>query len=87
MTAATQGPARAEFTRPEIIDGLRDLVRRLRNAGRPSRIQIVGGAAIALTLNEHRSATVDVDGPVSPPTSSWRRQPPSRQSATGAAIG
>ena len=27
----------------------------------------MGGAAIALTLNEHRSATVDIDGPVSPP--------------------
>jgi hypothetical protein len=67
MTAATPGPARAEFTRPEIINGLRDLVRRLRSAGQPSRIQIVGGAAIALTLNERRSATVDVDGPVSPP--------------------
>ncbi len=67
MTAATQRPARAEFTRPEIIDGLRDLVRRLRNAGQSSRIQIVGGAAIALTLNENRSATVDIDGPVSPP--------------------
>lgn len=67
MTAATRGPARAEFTRPEIIDGLRDLVRRLRSDGRPSHIQIVGGAAIALTLNEHRSATVDIDGPVSPP--------------------
>jgi hypothetical protein len=67
MTAAAQDPARAEFTRPEIIDGLRDLVRRLRSAGQPSRIQIVRGAAIALTLNEHRSATVDVDGPVSPP--------------------
>ena len=67
MTAAAHDPARAELTRPEIIDGLRDLVRRLRSAGQPSRIQIVGGAAIALTLNEHRSATVDVDGPVSPP--------------------
>ena len=62
------------------IDGLRELVRRLlRDAGQPSRIQIVGGAAIALTLNEHRSATVDVDGPVSPPESSSRQQRPSRR--------
>lgn len=48
-------------------DGLRDLVRRLRETGQPSRIQIVGGAAIALTINEDRSATADIDGPVSPP--------------------
>jgi hypothetical protein len=67
MTSAAQGPARAEFTRDEMIDGLRDLVSRLRGTGQPSRIQIVGGAAIALTLNEHRSATADIDGPVSPP--------------------
>jgi hypothetical protein len=62
-----RGPARAEFTRAEMIDGLRDLVRRLRGTGQPSRIQIVGGAAIALTINEDRSATADIDGPVSPP--------------------
>lgn len=67
MTASSQGPARAEFTRREMIDGLRDLVSRLRAIGQPSRIQIVGGAAIALTLNEHRSATADIDGPVAPP--------------------
>jgi hypothetical protein len=67
MTNASRGPARAEFTRAEIIDGLRDLVSRLRGIGQPSRIQIVGGAAIALTLNEYRSATVDIDGPVTPP--------------------
>ncbi len=64
---ASPGPARSEFTRAEMIDGLRDLVGRLRGLGQPSRIQIVGGAAIALTLNEHRSATADIDGPVSPP--------------------
>ena len=58
--------ARAEFTRPEMIDGLRELVGRLRAGGHPSRIQIVGGAAIALTINEWRSATADIDGPVSP---------------------
>lgn len=50
-----------------MIEGLRDLIRRLRGIGQPSRIQIVGGAAIALTLNENRSATADVDGPVTPP--------------------
>ena len=67
MTDVSRGPARAEFTRAEMIDGLRDLVGRLRASAEPSRIQIVGGAAIALTLNEDRSATADIDGPVTPP--------------------
>lgn len=67
MTNNASGSARAEFTRPEMIEGLRDLVSRLRNTRQPSCIQIVGGAAIALTLNEHRSATADIDGPVTPP--------------------
>ena len=67
MTDSPRPPARAEFTRQEMIDGLRTLVGRLRRTGQPSRIQIVGGAAIALTLNEHRSATADIDGPVTPP--------------------
>lgn len=67
MTDNVRGEARAEFTRADMIDGLRDLVRRLRGTGQPSRIQIVGGAAIALTINEDRSATADIDGPVSPP--------------------
>ena len=67
MTDVSRVPARAEFTRAEMIDGLRDLVGRLRASAEPSRIQIVGGAAIALTLNEDRSATADIDGPVTPP--------------------
>lgn len=67
MTDKIGRPALAQFTRTEMIDGLRELVRRLREGGQPSRIQIVGGAAIALTLNEHRSATADIDGPVTPP--------------------
>jgi hypothetical protein len=49
-----------------MIEGLRDLVGRLRGGGQVSRIQIIGGAAIALTLNEQRSATADIDAPVAP---------------------
>jgi len=67
MTNNAHRPARAEFTRREMIDGLRDLVHRLRSTGQPSRIQIVGGAAIALALalalNEHRSGPLISTGP------------------------
>lgn len=38
------------LSRADIIDALTELVRELRADGRRSRIQIVGGAAIALTL-------------------------------------
>jgi hypothetical protein len=65
MTDA-RSAARSEFTRADMIDGLRDLVSRLRETGEPSRIRIVGGAAIALSLNAHRSSTADIDGPFTP---------------------
>ncbi|KJL48258.1 hypothetical protein RS84_01017 [Microbacterium hydrocarbonoxydans] len=39
---------------------------RLRDAGATATIQIVGGAAIALTLDGDRPATVDVDGSITP---------------------
>jgi len=54
------------LTRDEIIDGIRDLITRLRDAGHTATIQIVGGAAIALTVDGDRQATVDVDGPITP---------------------
>lgn len=57
---------RQTLTRADVIDGLRELVAQLRDAGAPARMQIVGGAAIALTLNADRVATVDIDGPLDP---------------------
>lgn len=54
------------LTRDDIIDGIRDLITRLRDAGSAATIQIVGGAAIALTVDGDREATVDVDGPITP---------------------
>lgn len=57
---------RQTLTRVDVIDGLRELVAELRAAGAPARIQIVGGAAITLTLNADRVATVDIDGPLDP---------------------
>lgn len=54
------------LTRDDIIDGIREVIARLRDAGGTATIQIVGGAAIALTIDGDRPATVDVDGPISP---------------------
>jgi len=54
------------LTRADIIDGIRQIIVRLRDAGATATIQIVGGAAIALTLDGDRPATVDVDGSITP---------------------
>ncbi|MEV8249977.1 hypothetical protein AB0O87_03505 [Microbacterium sp. NPDC076768] len=53
----------AILTRNDIISGIHEVITRLRDAGSAATIQIVGGAAIALTIDEDRPATVDVDGP------------------------
>lgn len=55
------------LTRDDIIDGIREIIVRLRTAGRTATMQIVGGAAIALTIDGDRRATVDIDGPITPP--------------------
>lgn len=55
------------LTRNDIINGIRDLILRLREAGSAATIQIVGGAAIALTIDGDRPATMDIDGPITPP--------------------
>lgn len=54
------------LTRNDIIDGIREVIIRLRDAGTAATMQIVGGAAIALTVDGDRPATVDIDGPIMP---------------------
>jgi len=54
------------LTRDDIVGGLRDVIEHLHAAGKPGTIQIVGGAAIALAVDATRSATSDVDGPLTP---------------------
>lgn len=54
------------LTRDDIIAGLREIIARLRDAGSTATMQIVGGAAIALTVDGDRPATVDVDGFITP---------------------
>jgi len=54
------------LNRDDIIAGIREVIVRLRDARVTATIQIVGGAAIALTIDGDRPATVDVDGPITP---------------------
>lgn len=57
---------RTALDRREVIDGLRDVVHRLRAASQPALIQLVGGAAIALTIDGDRPPTKDIDATVTP---------------------
>lgn len=54
------------LTRTDIVSGLTELVRNLHEAGVSARVQLVGGAAIALTINAERTVTRDVDAPLTP---------------------
>lgn len=56
----------ASLSRDEVVAGLRDIVHRLQVAGQPATIQLVGGAAIALTVDGDRPPTKDVDATVTP---------------------
>jgi len=55
------------LTRQEIIDGLTDVIRALRESGDSGTIQLVGGAAISLTINAERPPTKDIDAWATPP--------------------
>lgn len=55
------------LTRTEIIDGLTDVVRELATSGHSATIQLVGGAAIALTIDGDRPPTKDIDAAIAPP--------------------
>lgn len=54
------------LTRDDIIGGVGEVITRLRDSGTRAKLQIVGGAAIALTIDGERPATVDVDGAIVP---------------------
>lgn len=54
------------LTRDDLATGLRELVRRLQNADSPVRIQLIGGAALALCYVADRHATVDIDAILDP---------------------
>lgn len=54
------------LTRADVVGGLRDVVERLRTAGDPATIQIIGGAAISLTIDADRPPTKDIDATVTP---------------------
>lgn len=57
---------RQTLTRDDIVAGLRELVAELSSRGQTGRIRLVGGAAIALTVDVDRPSTVDIDAPLEP---------------------
>lgn len=63
---ASTGHVQSAFTREDIVDGLTALILTLREDGHTARVQIVGGAAIALTVDARRTSTADIDGPMAP---------------------
>ena len=54
------------LTRDDIIVGVGEVITLLRDSGTRATLRIVGGAAIALTIDGDRPATVDVDGAIVP---------------------
>lgn len=53
------------FDREQMIAGLRQVVERLRDAGEPAGIRIIGGAALSLRYFERRT-TEDIDAAIHP---------------------
>lgn len=60
-----QAPA-ARLTRDELEFGLKTVIHRLQERGRPAELRIIGGAAISLWHNAARGATQDIDAVLSP---------------------
>ena len=60
------GDRRQILTRDDIVAGLRELIAELASRGQTARIRLVGGAAIALTVDADRPSTVDIDAPLDP---------------------
>lgn len=54
----------ASLTRDDMIDGLREVVRRLHAQGAHATIRIVGGAAMMLRYFEDRRVTPDIDAAI-----------------------
>lgn len=50
-------PPTHRFTRDELIFGLKDVINKLRDAGQPATIRIIGGAAISMLYWAKRGAT------------------------------
>lgn len=54
------------LSRDDIIDGIKEIADTLRDRGVTGTLQLVGGAAIVLTVNAHRRLTRDVDATLAP---------------------
>ncbi|GEM_PF-5167212 len=54
------------LARDDIIDGIKEVADTLRDRGITGTLQLVGGAAIVLTVNANRRLTRDIDATLSP---------------------
>lgn len=63
MPAANMTPF---LTREDIIDGIKEVAAELRGHGTTGTMQLVGGAAIVLTVNAKRRLTRDIDAVLAP---------------------
>lgn len=54
------------LSRDDIIDGIKEIADTLRDRGITGTLQLVGGAAIVLTVNANRRLTRDIDAALSP---------------------
>lgn len=54
------------LTREDIIDGINEVAAELRGQGATGTMQLVGGAAIVLTVNAERRLTRDIDAVLAP---------------------
>jgi len=52
--------------RVDLIDGLKDLVRRLHRDGQNTAVHLVGGAALSIRYFPHRDLTDDIDAKIHP---------------------
>lgn len=59
-------PSMHRFTRDELIFGLKDVIGKLKAAGEPATICIIGGAAISMLYWSERGATQDIDADLGP---------------------
>lgn len=54
------------LARDDIIDAIKEVTQTLRDRGVTGTLQLVGGAAIVLTVNAHRRLTRDIDAALAP---------------------
>lgn len=66
VSTAPSRSLRNTLTRDDVITGIREVIEDVHAHGDVPRLQIIGGAALALTVNGNRRPTQDVDAILAP---------------------